>query len=81
MADEKERLIAAMNSEDPHASLTTLARALRDEGVAQRPLLDLFGDQLQLLSGDDPRYDAIADTMDFISGWVSQGHGLFDGHG
>jgi hypothetical protein len=40
--------------------------------MGQVEMYRLFSEQLQRLSGDDPRYHAVADTMDLIwgGGWA-----------
>ena len=79
MADPRTRLVEAMNADDAFTSVLSLARTLRDEGMAQVTMYRLFSEQQQRLSSDDPRYDAIVDTMDFIWGgpWA-KGGALFD---
>ena len=71
----KRRILQVLESSADAASVTALARELRDDGVSQRDLYRLFSDQLILADGDDPRYDAIADTLDLIqSGPWSKGN-------
>ena len=60
--------------EAPHA----LAVSLRDEGMPQAELYALFEKFQVETSGEDPKYDAIVDTMDLISsGPWAKGRGLF----
>jgi hypothetical protein len=68
----------ALSSENPAQELSRLAITLRDEGVSQVELYGLFEHFQIATSGDDPRYDAIVDTMELICGgpWA-KGHGLF----
>jgi len=62
----------------PHDALLTLARELRDCGSSQLDLYCIFSCFQQRLSPEDPRYDAIVDTMDLIwSGERAKGSGLF----
>ena len=63
-----QRFEKALHSTDPFAELRELAISLRDEGVTQLEVYFLFERFLILTSGDDPKYDAIADTMDVIWG-------------
>jgi hypothetical protein len=73
------RLTEAMTAADPSSSVLQLARTLRDEGMGQVTMYRLFSEELHRLSGDDPRYDAIADTLDLIWGgpWA-KGRALFN---
>ena len=79
MGDEHQRLLDAIDAAEPHGAVRELARALRAEGTTQIAMYRLFSEQQQRLSGDDPRYDAIVDTMDLIWGgpWA-KGWALFD---
>jgi hypothetical protein len=79
MGDERQRLAEAMGELDPAAAVLEFARRLRDEGMDQVTMFRLFSEQQRLLSGDDPRYDALVDTMDLIWGgpWA-KGGALFD---
>jgi hypothetical protein len=74
-----QRLVRALEAPDPAAAVPELARALRDEGMTQRAMYRLFADQQGRLPGDDPRYDAVVNTMDLIWGgpWA-KGRALFD---
>ena len=62
------RFICELNSSNPARGLRQLAHALRDEGLPQLALYFLFEKHQVATSGDDPRYDAIVDTMDAIHG-------------
>lgn len=55
-----------------------LARDLRDEGVGQVALHQIFTDGLRSLDPDDALYDALTDTLDEIwgGGWA-KGGGLY----
>ena len=79
MGDERQRLVDAMGQSDPATAVLELAQRLRDEGMGQVTMFRLFSEQQQELSGDDPRYDAIVDTMDLIWGgpWA-KGRAFFD---
>ncbi len=79
MGDERQRLTDAMGQPNPSAAVLELARRLREEGMDQVAMFRLFSEQQRQLSGDDPRYDAIVDTMDLIWGgpWA-KGATLFD---
>jgi len=62
----------------PREALLTLARQLRDGGSSQLELYFLFSYFQQRLSPEDPRYDAVVDTMDLIwGGERAKGCGLF----
>lgn len=79
MQSDREKLIAALNASHPYRSACELARSLRDQGMSQVALYRLFSERQRALSGDDPRYDAVVDTMDLIWGgpWA-KGRGLFE---
>ncbi len=74
----QQRFDQALGEPQPFHSLYHLARALRDEGVAQIDVYSLFAIYQAKISGDDPLYDAVVDTMDEIHGgpWAKRG-GLF----
>src|SRR5271170_6041420 len=73
-----QRFEEAMRSAAPAVVLFQLAASLRDEGVSQADLFVLFQKYQTETSGDDPRYDAIVDTMDLIwSGPWARGNALF----
>lgn len=55
-----------MEAPDPGKSVYQLAIALRNEGLPQVALYRVFSDQFTQLADEDPRYDALADTMDEI---------------
>jgi hypothetical protein len=73
-----QRFEESFRSKNPAEELYRLAVSLRDEGISQIELYGLFEHFQIAISGDDPRYDAIVDTMDLIYGgpWA-KGHGLF----
>ena len=70
-----QRFEQAFRSTNPAADLCRLAVTLRDEGVTQIEVYRLFQHFQIRTSGDDPRYDAIVDTMDLIHGgpWAKGG--------
>ena len=70
-----QRFEEAFQSKNPAAELYRLTVSLRDEGVPQTELYELFQRFQTATSGDDPRYDAIVDTMDLIHGgpWAKGG--------
>lgn len=74
----RQRLNDAFCSTNPSDELFHLAISLRDEGVQQITLYSLFSSLQVATPGDDPRYDAIVDTMDLIYGgpWA-KGNALF----
>ena len=65
----------ALRESSPVAALVTLAKSLKAEGMAQVEMLRLFDGYRARYErdADATRYDAILDTMDFISGWGSGG--------
>jgi hypothetical protein len=72
------RLLEAVDSSDPGSAVHELAVALRTEGMMQVEMYRAFLRILQSIPADDPRYDAVADTMDLIWGWCPKGKALFD---
>lgn len=73
-----QRFETALRSGNPAEEIPRLAASLRDEGVSQGELYVLFERFLTENSGNDPTYDAIADSMDLIwSGPWTKGKGLF----
>ena len=79
MDSASHRLAKALEAADPAAAILELAGALRDEGMGQLAMYRLFAAEQVRLSEDDPRYDAVVDTMDLIGGgpWA-KGRALFD---
>jgi hypothetical protein len=71
------RVAAACAAPRPAQALHALARELRDKGLEQRVLYDLF-DSCRARhtddEDDDEAFDGLCDTMDFICGWHSPGH-------
>jgi hypothetical protein len=73
-----ERFEKAMRAANPAGALYDLAVTLREEGASQLDLYALYQKFQVQTSGDDPRYDAIVDTMDLIHGGTwAKGHALF----
>lgn len=70
-----QRFQEALRSKEPSEELYRLAVSLRDEGITQIELYELFSQFQMATSSDDPRYDAIVDTMDLIYGgpWAKGG--------
>jgi len=69
---------AKLQDASPPEALLAMAVQLRDNGLGQPELYSLFSYFQQRLSPEDPRYDAVVDTMDLIeSGPWAKGHGLF----
>ena len=76
------RLQAALRPDQPPPSVATLvalAQALRDEGMTQPALYRLFQAEHARSDLDEPRLEALAETMDLIwgGGWA-KGHALFE---
>jgi len=80
MDSTRARLKIALNHAQPSRAVYELARALRDEGMSQIELYRLFDDfrAAHESDADETLYDAILDTMDFISGWCSPSSQLYD---
>jgi hypothetical protein len=68
----------ALATETPSKSVYELAKALRDEGVAQLDLHFLFESYMEKTEDHEVLYDAVVDTMDEIwgGGWA-KGGGLY----
>jgi hypothetical protein len=74
------RFEEALASAIPAVSLHALAQALHDEQVSQLDVYLLFSHFQSRMSSEDPKLDAVADTMDEIHGgpWAKQG-GIWKG--
>jgi hypothetical protein len=72
------RIDVACAAPHPGEALYALARELRDEGLEQRALYDIFDSHRARRAAaeddDEKAFDGLCDTMDFICGWHSQGH-------
>lgn len=77
--DPKDLLRRALQADDPSDSVYTLAVRLRDGGMKRPELEKLYTDELLLHrdSDDERKWDAIADTLDFVVGWCSPGKELY----
>jgi hypothetical protein len=77
--DIKQRFETALNSETPSDDLIKLALDLRNEGVTQIDLYQLYSSYQQIIDGGDSRYETFFDIMDLIwgGGWA-KGHALYD---
>jgi len=64
----KEKFEIALESNDPSESLWKLAHDLRNQGMKQIELYFLYEHYHQLVDADDPKYDAIVDSLDIIWG-------------
>jgi hypothetical protein len=75
----RRRFEQALISQDLRVALRDLAITLKKEGFGQAEIYRLFANYQNEVGGDDPRYDAIVDTMDDIAGggWA-KGVGLFE---
>ena len=75
LPEHVQRFEGAFQSKNPTAELYRLAVSLRDEGMTQTELYELFQRFQTATSEEDPRYDAIVDTMDLIHGgpWAKGG--------
>lgn len=74
-----DRIEAAWSAPEPFQSLLSVAKQLRDEGMPQCELTELFDTFRARHQEDDEetRLDAILDTLDFIVGWCSPGYALY----
>ena len=80
MDSPRARLEVALQQAEPGRAVCELAHALRDEGTSQLEMYRLF-DEFRAIhesDADETLYDAILDTMDYISGWCSPGSRLYD---
>ncbi|RGE42681.1 hypothetical protein DZC30_16335 [Comamonas testosteroni] len=78
-AAAQERLQAALGQVNQAQAVLALAHVLKAESMGQVAMYRVFQQQLELLDGDDPGCDALADTMDLIwgGGWA-KGRALFE---
>jgi hypothetical protein len=74
------RFEIALNCESPSQKLDALAQALKEEGMTQRDMYELFDSFRKKHEHDtsETKYDAILDTMDLIVGYCLPNHKLFD---
>ena len=77
MRTHEERLWAALPEAEPAEAVHRLAVALRDEGVSQADLYRVFYRVIRQLDSGDSRFDAVADTLDYIIGYCSTPMKLF----
>jgi len=80
MHSPKTRLQIALQQPQPGLAALELARALRDEGMSQLDMYQLFDEfrASHASDADEIVFDAVLDTMDIISGWCSPNYRLFD---
>jgi hypothetical protein len=82
-SDLDGRVDAACAAPQPFEALYGLASALRDEGVEQRALYDLFESHRARRTddADEQAFDGLCDVMDYICGWHAPSHekALFEG--
>ena len=73
------QLRKAIDSEHPFKEALKLATKLRDQKVSQEALTHLYMEELALHrdAPDEKKYDALADTLDFITGWCSPSNALY----
>ncbi|MEO8351078.1 MAG: hypothetical protein ABI680_05065 [Chthoniobacteraceae bacterium] len=75
-----DRVEQALSAPEPFSTLLSVAKQLRDEGMAQHDLtalLDGFREQHDS-DADETRYDAIIDTLDFVVGWCPPSKTLYE---
>jgi hypothetical protein len=80
MASPRERLEIALQQPEPASAAYELARALRDEGMAQLAMYQMFDAfrEAHQRDADETIYNAVLDTMDFICGWCVADRRLYD---
>ena len=66
-----DRLDAACAGANPAEALTALSKKLRDEGLGQREMYDLFDAHRARRTddADETAFDGLSDAMDLICGW------------
>ena len=73
-----ERLDSALSTRDPFASALKLAATLKSEGLTQNQLHRVFNQARDVCHDTEgPKYDAILDVLDYITGWCSPETRLF----
>jgi len=74
-----DRIEEALSAPEPFQFLLSVAKQLRDEGMHQHELSELFDTfrARQENEADETRINAILDTLDFIVGWCSPGNALY----
>lgn len=79
MDSPRARFEKALQAPQPGRAICELAHALRDEGMSQVEMYQLF-DEFRALHQDDADetlHNGILDTRDLVVGWCSLGRGLF----
>jgi hypothetical protein len=76
--EPEQRVLAAVNGPRPEAATYDLAAALKAEGMGQVRMYRLFAGVVGQFQDDDPRWHALAGTLDCIWGWCRPGAVLFD---
>ncbi|WP_217699010.1 hypothetical protein [Prosthecobacter debontii] len=79
MNSPRARLENALQDSEPSRAVHALAIALRDEGMSQIEMHQLF-DEFRAKHAndtDETYYDAVLDSMDFIVGWCSPSFRLY----
>ena len=74
-----EKLKEILEGNNVKDQLMDFAERLRDSGMAQIELYNIFIRPFKTMYADDPRYDYLADTLELIYGgpWA-KGHGLYN---
>jgi hypothetical protein len=70
------RVATACAAKQPAQALHSLAKALRDEGMEQQALYDLFDSNRAIRTddADEAAFDALCDEMDLVCGWHAADH-------
>ncbi len=75
----RDRLHQAIHSTDHKVLILELAKRLKNEGMSQREMYNLFASVQAELTGEEECYDSLVDAMDLIHGGAwAKGIGLFD---
>ncbi|MBW3542926.1 MAG: hypothetical protein KY476_21905 [Planctomycetes bacterium] len=71
---------AALAADDPLQAVTAVVRRLKECGHGQREVYELLGDlRCQLAAeGQEAAEDVLLEVMDFVSGFASERHRIWD---
>jgi len=73
------KLESALQTAAPFESLLALAQQMKEQGVTQKDMYELFAAQrLRYMDTNESYADVIADVLDRIVGWCQPAHRLFE---
>ena len=74
-----QRLESALQTAAPFESVLALARQMKEQGVTQQDMYELFSAQrLRYMDTNEFYSNVIGDVLDRIVGWCQPAHRLFE---